>query len=409
MLRIFEKREITQTIPNESYAGLGLTNLLNQNTIASIPDLSLSSVFAAVEIISNSVAELPINVKTKSDNKTDIVYGHNLYNVFNSCIQTKYMLIKMMVVDMLLYGNGLAYIKRDANGVPTELVYCEHGSYNIHYDKMTKDLYYTITGVPSGRVEPINVIHLIKNSKDGVNGVGILTYAKNTLELSKYTEKTSKEYFSSNCHLAGVLSTESRINTAQQREQIRDSWLQANGNNGSRIAVLEYGMKYQPVSSNAKEAQMLESRLFNLQEVARFFSINPVLLGDLTHSSYSTIEASLLEFVMHTLEPYIILIENELTRKLILPSEKALYIDLDDNFILKSDKQSQANYLTTLKNAGIITINEARQQLGLNPIDGGDVLMVNYTNIDNNIINKDKKEGKEPEDQDKNKENEEDE
>jgi len=388
MLRFFEKRSQIQEMP--SYGNVGLTNLLNKNNLSGIPDLSLSSVFAAVEIISNSIAELPINVKTRQDNKSDIVYDHNLYNVFNNNVQTKYMLMKMLIVDMLLYGNGLAYIERDNNGKPVSIIYCEHGTYNIYYDRLTRDLYYTIQGINNGRIEPINVIHFVKNSKDGVNGIGILNYAKNTIELSKFTEKTSRDYFSGNCHLNGVLSTESKINTQQQREQIRDAWIQANGNNGTGIAVLEYGMKYQPVSSNAKEAQMLESRLFNLQEVARFFSINPVLLGDLSHSSYSTIEASLLEFVLHTLMPYIKLVEDELTRKLILPSEKALYIDLDDNFILKSDKQSQANYLTTLKNAGIITINEARQQLGLNPMENCDVLMVNYTNIDNNIINKDR-------------------
>ena len=388
MLRFFEKRSQIQEMP--SYGNVGLTNLLNKNNLSGIPDLSLSSVFAAVEIISNSIAELPINVKTRQDNKSDIVYDHNLYNVFNNNVQTKYMLMKMLIVDMLLYGNGLAYIERDNNGKPVSIIYCEHGTYNIYYDRLTRDLYYTIQGINNGRIEPINVIHFVKNSKDGVNGIGILSYAKNTIELSKFTEKTSRDYFSGNCHLNGVLSTESKINTQQQREQIRDAWIQANGNNGTGIAVLEYGMKYQPVSSNAKEAQMLESRLFNLQEVARFFSINPVLLGDLSHSSYSTIEASLLEFVLHTLMPYIKLIEDELTRKLILPSEKSLYIDLDDNFILKSDKQSQANYLTTLKNAGIITINEARQQLGLNPMQNCDVLMVNYTNIDNNIINKDR-------------------
>lgn len=388
MLRFFEKRSQIQEMP--SYGNVGLTHLLNKNNLSGIPDLSLSSVFAAVEIISNSIAELPINVKTRQDNKSDIVYDHNLYNVFNNNVQTKYMLMKMLIVDMLLYGNGLAYIERDNNGKPVSIIYCEHGTYNIYYDRLTRDLYYTIQGINNGRIEPINVIHFVKNSKDGVNGIGILNYAKNTIELSKFTEKTSRDYFSGNCHLNGVLSTESKINTQQQREQIRDAWIQANGNNGTGIAVLEYGMKYQPVSSNAKEAQMLESRLFNLQEVARFFSINPVLLGDLSHSSYSTIEASLLEFVLHTLMPYIKLIEDELTRKLILPSEKALYIDLDDNFILKSDKQSQANYLTTLKNAGIITINEARQQLGLNPMENCDVLMVNYTNIDNNIINKDR-------------------
>lgn len=146
-------------------------------------------------------------------------------------------------------------------------------------------------------------------------------------------------------------------------------------------------MKYQPVSQNSKDSQLLESRIYNIQDIARYFNINPVLLGDLSHSSYSTIEASLLEFATHTLYPYITLIENELNKKLLMPKETDLYIDLDANFILKSDKSTQANYLSTLKNAGIITINEARQQLGLNNVDGGDQLMVNFTNIENNKIN----------------------
>lgn len=152
------------------------------------------------------------------------------------------------------------------------------------------------------------------------------------------------------------------------------------------MAILEAGMSYQAISGNSKDSQLLETRLFNIQDVARFFSINPVLLGDLSHSSYSTIEASLLEFVTHTLYPYITLIENELKRKLIKPSEKNLYIDLDAGFILKSDKNSQANYLSTLVSSGIMTRNEAREQLGLNAMEGADELIIPFTNIAQNTV-----------------------
>lgn len=160
------------------------------------------------------------------------------------------------------------------------------------------------------------------------------------------------------------------------------------------MAILEAGMSYQAISGNSKDSQLLETRLFNIQDIARFFCINPVLLGDLSHSSYSTIEASLLEFVTHTLYPYITLMENELTRKLIKPSEKNLYVDLDDNFILKSDKTSQANYLNTLVAGGIMTRNEAREQLGLNPMEGGDELVIPYTNLEQNTIGTKKEDDK---------------
>ena len=110
------------------------------------------------------------------------------------------------------------------------------------------------------------------------------------------------------------------------------------------------------------------------------------MVGDLSHSSYSTIEATLLEFVTHTLSPYIIMCEEEFTRKLIKPSEKYLYINLDENYKLKSDKQSQANYLNTLVSGGIITANEARQILGFNKVDNADSLVIPYTNIKDNTL-----------------------
>lgn len=386
------KENRSQDVPVVDNNGLGLSNLMNK---AQIPSISLSAVFAAVEIISNSVAELPINVKTREDDKTGIVKVHPIYEALNNGITTKFMLLKMLITDMLLYGNGIAYIDRDADGTPLQIVYCPYGTYNINYNANTRQLYYTITSLRRGRIEPIDIIHLVKNSRNGVEGIGVLNYASHTLELAKATEKAAQDYFSSGCHVAGILTTNATRLTKDQRETIRDAWNQAHGNKGTGMAILENGMQYSPVAANSKESQLLETRLFNLNDIARFFSISPVLLGDLSHSSYSTIEASLLEFVTHTLFPYITLIENEFTRKLIKPSEKNLFIDLDENYIVKSDKQSQANYLVALKNAGIITINEARHQLGFNPMNGGDDLMVNYTNIQDNIIGGSKKEKEE--------------
>ena len=378
------KEKRSQDVPVVDNNGLGLSNLVNK---AQIPSISLSAVFAAVEIISNSVAELPINVKTREDDKTGIVKVHPIYEALNNGITTKFMLLKMLITDMLLYGNGIAYIDRDADGTPLQIVYCPYGTYNINYNANTRQLYYTITSLRRGRIEPIDIIHLVKNSRNGVEGIGVLNYASHTLELAKATEKAAQDYFSSGCHVAGILTTNATRLTKDQRETIRDAWNQAHGNKGTGMAILENGMQYSPVAANSKESQLLETRLFNLNDIARFFSISPVLLGDLSHSSYSTIEASLLEFVTHTLFPYITLIENEFTRKLIKPSEKNLFIDLDENYIVKSDKQSQANYLSTLVSKGILTINEARYQLGLNPLDGGDDLIIPFTDVNSNKIN----------------------
>ena len=384
-----EKRSNTQsTVLEGNQFGIGL-GLMNYQLSEQMPAVSLSAVFAAIEIISNSIAELPLNVKTKQENKSTLVSNHPIYHLFDNCILTKYMLIKMLITDMLLYGNGLAYIERAADGTPINLIYCPHGSYSIMYNEQSRQLYYIITSLKKGRVEPIDVIHILKNSMNGVEGKGILFYAQPTLKLASYTEKSAQDYFNSNMHVYGILKQKDPNVplTEKQRRTIEDAWRKGHGKNGTGMAVIEGGLEYQSVSSNAKDAQLLECRLFNLQDIARFFNINPVLLGDLSHSSYSTIEASLLEFVTHTLYPYITLVENELKRKLIKPSEKNLYIDLDAGFILKSDKSSQATYLNTLVSGGIMTINEAREQLGLNPMDGGDDLRIAYSDANQNKIN----------------------
>lgn len=380
-----ETRGIEYVNPNDFGCGVGLKAYINGTARDT---MSLSGVFAAVELISNSIAQLPIYVKTKKDNKRSIISEHPIYHLFDGGLMTKYTFIKQLISDMLLYGNGFAYIQRAADGTPVQLVYCPNGSVTINYNENGRKLLYTCTQLRRGKIEPIDMIHILKNSKDGVNGKGILSYADIALKLSKLTESAAIDYFGSGCHVAGILSTDSPRLTKEQREDIRKSWNDAHGSTaGTGMAVLEAGMKYQPVSSNSKDAQMLESRLYNLQDIARFFNINPVLLGDLSHSSYSTIEASLLEFVIHTLAPYITLMQEEFTRKLIKPSEKGLYVDFDENAILKSDKTSQANYLSTLVSNGIITPNEAREQLGLNVMEGGDDLIIPFTDINQNKVN----------------------
>lgn len=381
-----ENRGIEFVNPNDFSQGLGLKSFMAS---ANSESMMLSGVFAAVELISNSLAQLPIYVKTTKDNKKTVVTEHPVYHLFDNSLLSKFTFIKQLITDMLLHGNGFAYINRAADGTPTGLIYCPNGSVTINYNENNHKLLYTVNNIRRGRIEPIDMIHLVKNSKDGVNGQGILHYANKTINLSKLTENAAREFFASGCHVAGVLSTDSPRLTKDQRTDIRQAWNEAHGTGGTGMAVLEAGMKYQPVSSNSKDAQMLESRLYNLQDIARFFNINPVLLGDLSHSSYSTIEASLLEFVIHTLAPYITLLQEEFTRKLIKPSEKDLYIDFDETAILKSDKSSQATYLNTLVSGGIMTPNEARIQIGLNAMEGGDDLIIPFTDIAQNKINQD--------------------
>ena len=151
-------------------------------------------------------------------------------------------------------------------------------------------------------------------------------------------------------------------------------------------------MDYKPIQLSATDSQLLESRLFNVQDIARFFGVSPVLLGDLTHSNYNTIEATQNQFVLHTLMPYIVMIEEEFTRKLIKPSEEGLEVNLDETAILKADKSAMASYYSTLLQNGVLCVNEVRKELGFSPIEGGDKHTVAYTDISQNTIGEKKNE-----------------
>ena len=146
-------------------------------------------------------------------------------------------------------------------------------------------------------------------------------------------------------------------------------------------------MDYTPIGSNANDAQMLETRRFNAEEVCRYLCIDPILLGISGASAYNSIEQAQLSFLSHCIYPLISLIEAEFNRKLLKPSEKSkIYIDFDENHIMFADKSATANYYSTLTKNGIMTINEARHNLGLTPKEGADELMIPFTDLSQNTI-----------------------
>lgn len=355
--------------------------------------MNISAVYRATEIISDSIAMLPIKIQ-QMDNKNgkNELDNHPLKIVFgdknNGNNLSKFTLMKLLIQSVILRGNGFAYIERSENGTVTGLRYLEAQDVIINWDKYKNKLYYTTTLFNSQKrvhIEPINMIHLIKNTYDGVNGLSVLTYASRTLKTSNATEESAKSFFDNGMNLSGVLTVQGQL-SQKQKDDIRSSWSQAYANGGQGLAVLQGNMSYQPIQINAKDAQMIESRQFNVQDIARFFGISPVLLGDLSNTSYNTIEAVQNEFLLHTLQPYITMVENEFNRKLLKPSERQLNIILETNEILRIDKQAQATYYATMLSNGIMSINEIRKELGYNPIENGDSHIIPFTDLTQNTL-----------------------
>lgn len=375
---IFKKKQETRSEginyinPNLNTSVINFSELYS-NTSA----MNISAVYRATEIISDACGILPIKV-VNNDNA-------EINNNIALLLREHYLLIKMMIQSVLLKGNGFAYIYRAADGKPIRLRFIENKDVQINYNKNKDELYYTCSLVSNKKIMPSEMIHLVKNTYDGVNGVSILSYASRAIGISDATENSAKNYFANGGHLTGILCAEGNT-TAEQRQDAKNAFI--NNLKAGDISVLPKEFKYQSIQMNIEDAQLIESRMFNVQDIARFFGISPVLLGDLSHTSYNTIEATQQQFLIQTLQPYIIMIEEEFTKKLCTGGQK---INMVESFILRTDKAAQAEYYSKLASSGILSVNEIRKELGFNTVEGGDKLIIAYTSIEDNTINTDEK------------------
>lgn len=372
----------TLTTPSAQPVNTGLLfgNLFNNGN-----SLTLSAVYRCVELISDGVAILPIDIETK-DGK--YLPNHQLYQVFDNRdnILDRYTLIKMLIQSVLLKGNGYCYIHRNQDGSVRSLRFLEASDVTINYNKETNKLYYTVPLISPKKIEPVNMIHLKKFSYDGINGISVLSFASNSVKNSKNTEQSASDFFSNGRNLAGILKVNSPL-TPQQTKDIKNAWNETYTNNGQGIAVLQGNMDFQSISVSSSEAQMIEARHFNVLDICRFFGVNPILLGEQGGSQYGVVESLQREFVLHTLIPYVEMVEQEFNRKLLKLSESDLNIKLEIEQMLKANKKEEADYLVALSNNGILTPNECRMQLGYQPVDGGDQLHVAFSDVNQNKLN----------------------
>lgn len=371
----------TVTIDSDELNGYSLPTALGfgstQNFTRNI--LNLSAGFAAIDLISNKIASIPIVVKTKEGDEVEHPFNH----VFDNTICGKFITMKQMIWDCLVNGNGLCYIKRDNKGDAKELIYVPHGSFTICYNQQAQQLYYLIPMLSDKKVEPVNVIHILKNSVDGVNGRSVPFYARKAINLATSAENAAFNYFDSGCAISGILKSNKPLST-QQKIDIKSSWNQAHvQGEPNGLAVLGNDLDFQQIGANSSESQLLESRKYSVREIARFLGIPPELLGDEVNKAYNSLSEACDALITFTLMPFIMILEDEFNRKCLKPSERMIYhIDFKEEDLRMPDETAQAQALNSLVAGGIMTPNEARKLLGLPALPEGDSLKKEDTNTE---------------------------
>ena len=289
----------------------------------------------------------------------------------------------------LFFGHAYAQIVRNGRGQPIalypllpnrmEVSRTKTGDmvYTYHLDPDERDLY------PNGKnitLRKDEVLHIPGLGFDGLIGYSPIAMAKNAIGMSLATEEYGASFFANGANPGGVLEHPGVIKDIQR---VKDSWNSAYQGTGNahKSAVLEEGMKFQAIGIPPEQAQFLETRKFQINEIARIFRVPPHMVGDLEKSSFSNIEQQSLEFVKYTLDPWVVRWEQSLQQSLVLPSEKqSIFIKFNVDGLLRGDYQSRMNGYAVARQNGWLSANDIRELEDMNRIpaeEGGDLYLVN--------------------------------
>lgn len=345
--------------------------------------LQSTVVYACVRILSESIASLPLHMyRYLPDGGKEMVPQHPLYRILHdepNPEMTSFVFRETLMNHLLLYGNAFAQIVRDGNGRVLGLYPLLPNLIEVNRDKNGNLYYIYQQGDGSTILRKDEVLHIPGLSYDGLIGYGPIALGKNAIGVALATEEYGSTFFSNGANPSGILSHPGVINDP---EKLRDSWQkQFSGKNAHKIAVLEEGLAFHQISVPPNDAQFLETRKFQINEIARIFRVPPHMIGDLEKSSFNNIEQQSLEFVKYSLDPWVIRWEQSLMQSLLLPSEKSQYfIKFNVDGLLRGDYASRMQGYSTARQNGWMSANDIRELENMNEIpdeDGGNLYVMN--------------------------------
>lgn len=340
--------------------------------------LSLSAVFAAVNLLSSVIAALPLHVMRKAGKKREVAENHPADKVLHTRANeemTAFQARRCLEWNRLLWGRAAAEVGYDAGGNVRALWPVE--GYRVAPCRdMEGDLYYTVDG--SRRVAPADMVYIPLISDDGVCGRSFLDYAVESLGLSISAQEFAARFFGNGARPGGLLINEQNVKK-EAREELRESWHRTHGGPGGshKVGVLWGGWKYDRSAGAIapEEAQLLETRRFATEEVARWFGIPPHMLAELSRATFSNIEEQGINFVTYCLGPILTAYEQEYDGKLLDPPK--LYAKHNLGGLMRGNSAARSAFYTAMRNIGVLNANEIRELEDWNPIgEAGDVYLV---------------------------------
>jgi len=335
--------------------------------------MAISTVYACVYKIATTIASLGLDIYERSGKEVHIANvhpAHELIKIKPNAYQTAFEFWETLTASALVYGMGYAVIERDERGFAVAL-HPVHAT-DVDLREVKGERVYIVKDF--GAVRPENMLEICNLQR-----MSPIRLHRENLGLAKSAQDFGAEYFGQSGQMTGVLTSEQPLKK-EQMDMIQGSWNHGAAQAGTKL--MPFGFKYQRISISPDEAQFIETRKFQAEEICRIFSVPPSLVQLPSQTTYNNVEQQNLMYARHTIVPWTQRIEQEIDRKLIPAFQRPeIYTKFRLVDLQRGDSTARANYFTQLLQAGVLSINEVRMEEEMNPVDGGDVHTVQVNQI----------------------------
>lgn len=376
----FNRKSVTVADLPAEILQLGASKSGQSVTVANA--IKVATVLSCVRVISEGIAQVPFKL-LKSDGRERIeARTHPLWEILHrkpNDITTSFGFRETIAIHAALAGNGFAFVSRGFGGKVLELLNIEPGAVTVlRSDRMGEPPAYKIRG-KNGETQTFpaeSILHIKGPSWDGVVGMEVVKLAREAIGLAMATEEAHARLHSNGARPGGLLSVEGTLKDDQFKSLRK--WIEDNyqgGSNAWKTMILDRSAKFLPTAMTGVDAQHLETRRFQIEEVCRIFRVMPIMVcSNDKASTYAGAEQNFLAHVVHCLQPWYERIEQAVDCQLLTQAERSAgyYSKLEESGLLRGALKDTAEYLYKLVSIGILTRNEAREVLDRNPLAGLD-------------------------------------
>ena len=366
-----EDRATLRTPTSWLFGSLGATKVASGVTVNNSTALQFSAVYAAVRLLSESVASLPLHTYERLPEGKQRSYDHPVAGLLGTSVNpqlSSYAFRETIMGHVLTYGNGYAEIVRDGSGNPEQQLIITPDRVRVEQETDGSVRYIVDESV---KLAQDDVFHIAGLGFDGLVGYSPITLAKQSIGLGLGSERFGGSFFGNSARPAGVLTHPQRL-SKEAKENLRDSWRStyAGVDNSGRTAILEEGVQFTPIGLSNEDAQYLETRQFQVVEIARWYGVPPHMIASMEAATFSNIEHQGIEFVTYSLRPWLVRWEQEVRRKLF--ADDVYFSEFLIDGLLRGDTKTRYDGYKVARETGWLSVNEIRSLENLNPVEGGD-------------------------------------